>query len=691
MRLIPPEELGMNLYKIIVIYFLFLISIYSQDTYERYTVMGEVLLSQSTLSKSNSTEFSAEDIEKLPNSHLQDIVGFTPGMTFTGGSSKGRFFQIRGIGERSSYEGMPNYSVALVLDDIDYSGMGDIMNLSDVETVSIQKGPQLTVQGPNGIGGLIALKTKESTLETSAEGSIGYGNYNTQNLYTSVSGLVFDRMSYRLSTQLFESDGHIKNTFKDNEDTNYSDNKSVKARLNYQDALWDIKLNIHHFNFDEGYDVFNQSNSRTTFSDHPGHDRNEVNAQSLKVEREFGNILSSTTLSYLKSNSEYSYDEDWGNNQYWNNLAGWNTNYNYEIRFPKQRERKSLDQRFYFQNNNLTSHIGLYLRKDEEITTEWGFKNEAQRKKIKADLEIEQIALYGQTALALTNNSEFVFGIRLENRSSQYLDTQQVVAKPDELLWGAEVSYVVRPVRGMRTYLKLARGFKGGGINTQSSIEQNRKEFTDEKLYLIEGGWDYRYSAGDYVKGSAYVMFRDDVQVKTSYQDDPTDPSSYVFYQDNASSAKVLGLEVEGRHSLNEVFFIKYGASFMKSSFGSYRYGARDLKNRELAYSPEYQFNISLDYKNRAGFFASILSSLQDNLYFGNSHDQKSKVNQLVHLNIGKEFRWGNISLWAQNIFNERTELRGFYFSNEPPNWNEARYVQLGPPRTYGVKANFNF
>ncbi len=692
MRLVPSEELGMSLRRSIVISIFSFFFLNPANALERFTVFGDELLSQSIISKSNTTTFEKRDLEQIPNAFLQDLAEFTPGMTFTGGTSKGRFFQVRGIGERSSYEGMPNYSVALVLDDIDYSGFGNVMSMSDIEQASIQRGPQLTVQGPNGIGGLISLRTKETTSELSGEAKAGFGNFNTRNAYVSASTSLTKNLSLRLSSQFFKSDGYIKNQYYRDENTNFSDDRSLKGKLTYQTAKWDITYNFHHFKFNDGYDVFNQANARTTSSDQPGIDNTEVNAQSLKVERDFGNILSSTTFMYLRSNSEYSYDEDWGNDEYWNALAGYNDNYNYFITFPKKRERKSIDQRLYFEQGEVHSHMGLYIRKDSEDTREWGFKDNAQRKDIQAELEVEQVALYAQLGRSLSQNIELVLGSRIENRNSKYTDSQDIYANPGELLWGAEASLIYRPRKRLKTYLKVARGFKAGGVNTQPSVEASRKVFNNEKLYLAEVGIDLSINRSSYIKAAAYAMYRDDIQVKTSYQDDPSDPSSYTFYQDNGSSAKVYGLEIEGRQELIKYFSIKYGMALMNSSYGNYNYGPRNLENRELSYSPEYQFNFSLDYENESnGLFGSIRGSLQDNVYFGNSHDQKSKTNQLLHLNLGKAFSWGEVRLWCQNLFNERTELRGFYFSNEPPAWEDQRYVHLGPPRMFGLSISYNY
>ncbi len=43
--------------------------------------------------------------------HFEDVLAQVPNLNWAGGTSRPRFFQIRGIGEREQYEGAPNPSV----------------------------------------------------------------------------------------------------------------------------------------------------------------------------------------------------------------------------------------------------------------------------------------------------------------------------------------------------------------------------------------------------------------------------------------------------------------------------------------------------------------------------------------------------------------------------------------------------
>ena len=110
--------------------------------------------------------------------HLQDATHAVPNLNWAGGSSRPRYFQIRGIGERSHYagEGPPSFSVGFVMDDVDLSGMGTAGLLFDVDQVEVFKGPQSTIFGPNALAGLINLRSADPQQGFAGAGSAEVGS-----------------------------------------------------------------------------------------------------------------------------------------------------------------------------------------------------------------------------------------------------------------------------------------------------------------------------------------------------------------------------------------------------------------------------------------------------------------------------------------------------------------------------------
>ena len=50
-----------------------------------------------------------------------------------------------------------------------------------------------------------------------------------------------------------------------------------------------------------------------------------------------------------------------------------------------------------------------------------------------------------------------------------------------------------------------------------------------------------------------------------------------------------------------------------------------------------------------------------------------------------------NLNFWVRNIFDQYYSLRGFYFGNEPPNFEDTLYERHGDPRNYGVSFRYDF
>ena len=108
----------------------------------------------------SATVLDSHTLEIAGVQHFQDVLGLVPNLNWSAGTSRPRFFQLRGIGELSQWQGAPNPSVGFLIDGIDFSGIGMPATLSDVERIEVLRGPQGTAYGANALAGLIAVNTR---------------------------------------------------------------------------------------------------------------------------------------------------------------------------------------------------------------------------------------------------------------------------------------------------------------------------------------------------------------------------------------------------------------------------------------------------------------------------------------------------------------------------------------------------
>ena len=127
--------------------------------------------------------------------HLEEVLLNAPNVNFSSGSSRARFYQIRGIGERGQFSEPLNSSVGVIIDGIDFSGIGNASMLYDIDQVEVFLGPQGTRYGSNALAGLISLQSKAPTKELSYGLKLESGDYNSNGLGGYLSGPLSERFT----------------------------------------------------------------------------------------------------------------------------------------------------------------------------------------------------------------------------------------------------------------------------------------------------------------------------------------------------------------------------------------------------------------------------------------------------------------------------------------------------------------
>ncbi|MEL7045772.1 MAG: TonB-dependent receptor, partial [Pseudomonadota bacterium] len=349
--------------------------------------------------------------------HLENLLRLTPNVNIAGGSSRARFFQVRGIGERSQFVEPLNPSVGVLIDNIDFSGLGTAAMLYDIEQVEVLRGPQGTLHGANALAGLINLRSAEPEDRFGARINATVGDYGRRELGASITGpLAGDSLLYRFAAYEHRSDGFIDNAFLGRDDTNEREERLLRGRLRWSPSdTQRVDLNLLRTDTDNGYDAFSLDNTRVTLSDEPGRDAQQSDAVGLHYTRDGDALRFEILASAADSDSEYSYDEDWS-------FVGIAPDLEYSSFDRYLRERRSYSAQLRLSSNRAVDTnlgalhwvAGVYsLDDDESLRREYTFLSEDFRSRF----DVRTVAVFGQAELELGEAWTVVAGLRLARRA----------------------------------------------------------------------------------------------------------------------------------------------------------------------------------------------------------------------------------------------------------------------------------
>jgi iron complex outermembrane receptor protein len=630
--------------------------------------------------------------------HLEELLPQIPSLSWAGASSRPRYFQLRGIGELEQYQGAPNPSLGLLVDEIDFSGIGMIASLFDVEQVEVLRGPQGTRYGANALGGLIKIKTRNPVPVRRTETEAGVGDDGLWTAGVATGGAVpapdgIDG-AWRAVLHRAASDGFRQNTFLGRNDTNARD--ETTARLKFRlasDAGLQADLGLMHADFDNGYDAFAIDNSFRTLSNRPGRDAQRSDGAALDLQWTLRNELALRSITtWAESDIVASFDADWGND------ADWGAAGPYDFFSDTRRERRTLSQdlRLLSDRDDDWSWIAgawfMRLEESNRIADDGRYLDDAFVHLLDSEYRATSGALYGQVQWAARPETTVAAGLRLEERHADYHDSDGGDFDPHDRMWGGELSITHR-LRGIHSlWASLSRGFRAGGFNIGTAVPAERQQFDDEYLWAAELGWRGRDERG--VRSGDLNLFytrREHQQVATSLQLDPQDPLTFIFLTDNAASGEAWGLESSATFRVTEQLELGAMLSWIESRYLGYRFGDRDLDGRDWAHAPEWKSALSASWRHPAGWMVRLDLSGEAGFYFDTSHDQRAGSRVLANLRVGYEADNWSVHVWARNLFDERYPVRGFFFENEPPDFPTKLYLRWGDPRQVGVTARYSF
>ncbi|MDK1289056.1 TonB-dependent receptor [Pseudoalteromonas umbrosa] len=656
-----------------------------------------------TLSASASV-FGETQITTRGASYLDEILNSAANVNFTAGASRGRFVQIRGVGLRSQFVDPITPSVGVLIDNINYSGLGGSALLFDTDQVAIYRGPQGTKFGADAMGGIIDIHSNSPTQEPSLNLKLGAANYGTHEAGVAVGAGLTDTVAARASIYQKQSDGFVENVYLD-EDTQDLDESIARFKLNYatSDDL-NLAFAYHHIDIENGYDGFTLDNTRQSVASQPGQDTQQSDAFSLTADYTgLSSVDIEVLTSGLQADTVYSYDEDWvcadlaqpslcEAGLHPDHIAYYGQ---YFDKYARDHERGSAEVRIKSKDKSWV--IGVVSRRHDVDLDRSRGKHGDFPAQFKSNFETQNHALFAHKVTQLQDDVRLITGIRVESYSSDYMDSNAFDLDTDDTMIGGKVALEYQVVPQTMIYTSLNRGYKVGGVNGEAlakakddgiTIPQSGFTFDPEYLWNLEFGVkgqseDKRHT----LSLSAFYMHREDMQLK-QWQ---LEGVQFAGFISNAGKGTNYGLEIEGSSQLLDALSLQYSVGYLDTKIEDFiTVNGDDFDGREQAQSPKYQYAFSFVYDVTNNISAQLGFEGKDDYFFSDSHDSQAPNQNLVNASVSYYSESWSLTAWGRNLADRDVPVRGFQFGNDPRNgWATDTYVQYAEPRVYGLTFNY--
>jgi len=638
--------------------------------------------------------------------HFGDLVDQIPNLTSTGGTSRPRYLQIRGIGENSQYEGeTPDSTVRFLVDDFDFTGLGSLAGTFDVQQVEVLRGPQAGAFGANAAGGVVRLVTNapSPTWTGQLESSLGENGLRSGGL--AVGGPLLastpETLMFRLAVHQSEDDGFRRNLTL-NRNTNARDEFNTRLRLTWNPGEdWQWEAAVLYSRLDSGFDDFAlDNNGYFTFSDQPGRDEQESVASSLRgTYTGWQSVRLTSVTSAAWVDSIYSYDDDWTAASYmgFSDLRRDRTVFNQELRLDSTATRGALGG-----IDRWT--LGAFFSETDEDSA---YTNEdpGNIRGLNTRYKARNSALFGQTSTDLGDRSRFILGLRLEHvdvagtgqrtrfrKGPGTFDPPAHLAPSfDDTVVGGKLTFEFELSERHLAFASLTRGYKAGGINIDARINPA----TDPLVYDTETLWNYEVGLRGHwldqrLRGEVtlFHLERRDTQVR----DSAGFGGSYRFFTDNANNAHVQGLEAAGAWSASDHWSFHGSLALMDSELDPFAVSNGSVvPARRLANTPRYGYNFGARFRHEGGLFANFELVGRAKQYDSNNQNEARRSYVVYNASVGYVWRAWTFSIWGRNLFNKEYDQRVFFFGNEDPDYTPTRYESRAAPQQFGASAAFRF
>lgn len=673
--------------------------------------------------------FSRQDIEDAAIRRPNDYLSLVPNVTLVEAQNAGTtFLTIRGITQVRNNEP----PVAVAVDGMLQTSPNQFNQaLLDLQQIEVLKGPQGALYGRNAIGGAINITTRAPSDELEGRFMLGTGNGEHREAQVSLSGpLSAGRAWFRVNGYYLDRDGYLPNRNIGGHVDHIQD-KSLQVRLDWlvNDALSaDLRLyasnteggalNYNWQAFDYDLDTFTFAAPDADNADliyeqnNRGMNDRDILEAALKLDytMPWGSFTSISSINrieewygsdqapYSESLTQYPFGP--GNpfdgiaQQYWDVEA-----LSQEVRLssPDNQPLRWLLGAYYvatdrFISTPVVDDTGVGIVRIERRPTRTG--QPATFSFLADNNENMAWAVFAQFNYDMTTRLEASLALRYdEDERVQTTSPYHTGGRPndrrdatfDKLQPKATLRYQVAP--DAHVFGSYSEGFRSGQFNQTGTAasaigagvegvfdvvgqEETRAFELGFKSQLVEGRVNLNLALfSTEVEGQQYFLFFA-----------PT--SSQVLA--GIDQVELLGGEVELMATIQGGWEFYAAYALTDSEIQKYSVNA-DFEGNKAPYVPENTINLGFQYRGPLtkdlDIFVRADYEQRGKQYWDPDNSSARSAVNLINIRAGVENDRWSLKAWSKNLSNER------YLAE----YVSGGFVELAPPRAYGVELAYNF
>lgn len=656
----------------------------------------------------------------------RELTAIAPNTSiFDGNNQRTPRFSLRGFRENNFLIGEP--TVALYVDDVPFTDVASRgLPLYDIEQAEFLRGPQGTLYGANGIGGVMNIRTVQPGNEWHGHGSVSFGSYNEQSYQAGIGGpIVSNTLSLGISGLYSTQDGFVKNTFLGT-DADSRETLSGRAVLRWTPCeRSEVSLTLAGEQFRDGFiPTYYPTTLFPSFVADAGMFRVQRNidgyndtdsfSQALRIGYNGDKIKFTSITAHRDWEQDLLQDFDFTSFQLRNGFARpavetWSQEFRVQSADDEQ-QVKWLGGLF-FADTTMDTDSGSDEFSPITIAPDF-ITGPPTTFRTLAESEGQTYAAFGQATWSLTEQLDLVGGLRL-NHDIRAINRSKTISSPSSTFFGfpagpfqntfgvydtdfsstrllPKIGAAFHFNKDVLGYASVSGGYQSGGFNA-SNDSATQSKFNPARSWNYEIGlktdWaEERYSANV----AAFYTDTHDYQV---YRLNGADPSQ--AYLQNAERSTMMGAELEFTARPATGWEFTGGLGYTHAEYDRYFDSVNNvsLDGKTISFVPEITANVAGQYRFPFGLYARVEVQALGDYYLTEDNTAKQSAFGLLNARIGYDAKHWGIYVFGRNMLDKEYAANALdlRWGNQQFGQSDQLVLQPGNPAVFGVTLTARF